>query len=75
MRKVWVLIIGLMMLAACGQQPKKMVLQGLAQGSYYAITYYDAQGRTTHKDATSNMTSTPSSMPWICRSTCGWIVP
>ena len=33
------------MLASCGKQPKKMVLQGLAQGSYYAITYFDEQGR------------------------------
>ena len=33
------------MLASCGKQPKKMVLQGLAQGSYYAVTYYDEQGR------------------------------
>ena len=45
MRKIWVLIIGLMMLASCGHQPKKMVLQGLAQGSYYAVTYYDEQER------------------------------
>jgi len=39
------LIMGLALLAACKTQPKKMVLQGLAQGSYYAITYYDEQGR------------------------------
>ena len=35
----------LVVLASCGKQPKKMVLQGLAQGSYYAITYFDEQGR------------------------------
>ena len=40
---LWVL--GLVILAACGKQPEKMVLQGLAQGSYYAITYYDEQNR------------------------------
>ena len=45
MKRVWLLIIGLTMLASCGKQPKKMVLQGLAQGSYYAVTYYDEQGR------------------------------
>ena len=45
MKKVWCLIMGLALLAACKTQPKKMVLQGLAQGSYYAITYYDEQGR------------------------------
>ena len=39
------MFIGLVILASCGKQPKKMVLQGLAQGSYYAVTYYDEQGR------------------------------
>ena len=40
-------------MASCGQQPKKMVLQGLAQGSYYAITYYDEQGRNFQRDIDS----------------------
>ena len=39
------MVIGIMLLASCVHQPKKMVLQGLAQGSYYAITYYDGQER------------------------------
>ncbi len=39
------MFIGLVILASCGKQPKKMVLQGLAQGSYYAVTYYDEQER------------------------------
>ena len=38
-------MVGLSVLVSCGRQPKKMVLQGLAQGSYYAITYFDEQGR------------------------------
>jgi thiamine biosynthesis lipoprotein len=45
MRKIWLLMIGLAVFASCGKQPEKMVLQGLAQGSYYAITYFDEQGR------------------------------
>ena len=45
--------MGLALLTACGQQPKKMVLQGLAQGSYYAITYYDEQGRNFQHDIDS----------------------
>ena len=45
MRKIYVLIIGLVFLASCGKQPQKMVLQGLAQGSYYAVTYFDEQNR------------------------------
>ena len=39
------LLWGLVLLAACGQQPEKIILQGFAQGSYYAITYYDEEGR------------------------------
>lgn len=39
------MIIGLAVLASCGKQPEKVVLQGLAQGSYYAVTYYDEQNR------------------------------
>ena len=30
---------------SCGRQSHKIVLQGLAQGSYYAVTYYDAENR------------------------------
>ena len=45
MKRVFILFIGLVILASCGKQPKKMALQGLAQGSYYAVTYYDEQGR------------------------------
>ncbi len=40
-------------MASCGQQPKKMMMQGLAQGSYYAITYYDEQGRNFQRDIDS----------------------
>jgi len=40
------LIIGLAALAACAKQPQKIVLEGLAQGSYYAVTYYDEQNRS-----------------------------
>ena len=38
-------MLGFAFLASCGHQPKKMALQGLAQGSYYAVTYYDEQER------------------------------
>ena len=39
------LVFVLLLLASCNSQPKKIVLQGEAQGSYYAITYFDEQGR------------------------------
>ena len=46
-------MIGLMMFASCEKQPKKMVLQGQAQGSYYAVTYYDSLGRNFQHDIDS----------------------
>lgn len=45
MRRVFILIISLVFLASCEKSPKKIVLQGLAQGSYYAVTYFDEQNR------------------------------
>ena len=53
MKKILLLMIGLVILASCGRQPKKMVLQGLAQGSYYAVTYYDSLGRDFQRDIDS----------------------
>ena len=41
----WILVGLLMVFCSCHQQPPKIVLQGLAQGSYYAITYFDEEGR------------------------------
>ena len=35
----------LLAFSGCARQAEKMVIQGLAQGSYYAVTYYDEQGR------------------------------
>ncbi len=42
-----ILFLFLLMAAACHRTPKmeKVVLQGEAQGTYYAITYFDDQGR------------------------------
>ena len=42
-RLVFVLCVAI--IASCSRQPQKIVLQGLAQGSYYAVTYFDEQGR------------------------------
>ena len=53
MKKILLLMIGLTVLASCGKQPKKMVLQGQAQGSYYAVTYYDSLGRNFQRDIDS----------------------
>ncbi len=53
MKKTIVFAIILAFLASCGHQPKKMVLQGLAQGSYYAVTYYDEQERNFQQEIDS----------------------
>ena len=53
MRKIDLMIISLAVLASCGKQPEKVVLQGLAQGSYYAVTYYDEQNRNFQREIDS----------------------
>lgn len=40
-------------LVGCHRQPKKTTLHGIAQGSYYAITYYDAAGRNFQREVDS----------------------
>ena len=47
------LIISLMVFASCDKQPHKIVLQGLAQGSYYAITYFDEENRNFQREIDS----------------------
>ena len=46
MRKLGIVLMLTMILFSCGRQPRKMYLEGFAQGSYYAVTYYDEQGRS-----------------------------
>ena len=46
-------MIGLVLLASCEKQPQKVVLQGLAQGSYYAVTYFDEQNRNFQREIDS----------------------
>ena len=53
MRRLFLLIICLPFLAACEKQPNKIVLQGLAQGSYYAVTYFDKQKRNLQHEIDS----------------------
>ena len=45
LRCCFILALTMTLLASCVHQPQKMHLEGLAQGSYYAITYYDETGR------------------------------
>ena len=45
MKRLAILFGIIVLLTSCNRQPKKILLQGEAQGSYYAITYYDEQER------------------------------
>ena len=45
MKRLAILFGIIALLTSCNRQPKKIMLQGEAQGSYYAITYYDEQER------------------------------
>lgn len=49
----WILLSSLMAFSSCTTQPQKTILQGLAQGSYYAITYFDPQGRNFQREVDS----------------------
>ena len=54
----WVLMgcfaaLAVALLVSCEKQPRKMYLKGIAQGSYYAITYYDAAGRDFQREVDS----------------------
>ncbi len=53
MKRLAILLILTIGVASCSQQPKKIVLEGLAQGSYYAITYFDAQNRNFQQEIDS----------------------
>lgn len=50
-RGCFVAVLLVMALASCVKQ--KVILQGLAQGSYYAITYYDTRGRDFQQEVDS----------------------
>lgn len=45
MKRLAILFGIIVLLTSCNRQPKIIMLQGEAQGSYYAITYYDEQER------------------------------
>ena len=42
---IYTFIVSLLLVSCQTHKPQKIVLQGLAQGSYYAITYYDSLNR------------------------------
>ena len=53
MRRIIVFALSLALLAACVKQPHKTILQGEAQGSYYAVTYYDDLNRNFQQEIDS----------------------
>ena len=53
MKKLILLLTVTALITSCAKQPQKIVLQGLAQGSYYAVTYYDEQDRIFQREIDS----------------------
>ena len=53
MRKLFLLIVGFVVFASCERQAPKITLQGLAQGSYYAVTYFDDENRNFQREIDS----------------------
>ena len=53
MRRFFHSIMLLLVLSGCAQQAEKVVIQGLAQGSYFVVTYYDEKGRNFQRDVDS----------------------
>lgn len=53
MKRLAILFGIIVLLTSCNRQPKKIMLQGEAQGSYYAITYYDEQERNFQHEINS----------------------
>ena len=48
-----VCLVLMILFGSCNPKPQKIVLQGLAQGSYYAVTYFDEQNRNFQRDIDS----------------------
>ena len=46
MKRVLFILTIAAILASCSKQPQKINYEGIAQGSYFAITYFDEDGRT-----------------------------
>ena len=57
MGKIGCFVFGMMftvlLMASCSRQPQKVVLQGLAQGSYYPTTYFDEEERNFQREVDS----------------------
>ena len=53
MKRIAFCLVGLVLMASCVRSPQRRVLEGLVQGSYYAVTYYDGQGRNFQSEIDS----------------------
>ena len=53
MKKIAIVLSITALLAACTKQPQKIIIEGQAQGSFYAITYFDEQNRNFRQEIDS----------------------
>jgi thiamine biosynthesis lipoprotein len=49
----WAVILTVISLVSCTSEQKKVMFQGQTQGTYYALTYFDARGRVFQAQADS----------------------
>ena len=53
MKRVFFIIAIVTVFASCEKQPQKIKYEGITQGSYFSITYFDEDGRTFEKEIDS----------------------
>ena len=53
MKKVFFIIAIVTVFASCEKQPQKIKYEGITQGSYFSISYYDEEGRTFENEIDS----------------------
>ena len=52
MKKTPFLLLGILLIS-CAKQPQKIKYEGITQGSYFSISYYDEEGRTFENEIDS----------------------
>ena len=52
MKKTTFLLLGILLIS-CAKQPQKIKYEGITQGSYFSISYYDEEGRTFENEIDS----------------------
>lgn len=66
---IWIAGLLIISLFSCKPEPKKIIFQGEIQGTYYAVTYFDTEGRNFHKEIDSILRAFDLSVSmWVAES-------